>query len=61
MCVFYYDSKDRDSKIRNLLTVVGEERISRLHQSKRLYFTELNIENLIIEFNKELYVHEIFI
>lgn len=61
VCVFYYDSKDRDSKIRNLLTVVGEERISRLHQSKRLYFTELNIENLIIEFNKELYVHEIFI
>lgn len=61
VCVFYYDNKDRDSKIRNLLSVVGEACISRLHQSKRLYFTELNIENLIIEFNKELYVHEICI
>ncbi|WP_175514006.1 AbiH family protein [Flavobacterium degerlachei] len=61
ICVFYYDSKDRDSKIRNVLNVVGEETISKMHRDDRLSFVELNNKNLIIEFNKKLYKHEIYI
>jgi hypothetical protein len=46
VCVFYYDTRDRDSKIRNLLHVIGEELITKMHQDKRLYFVELSNINI---------------
>lgn len=57
ICVFYYDDKDRDSKIRNLLNVVEEKLISKMNREDRLSFVELNTENIDKEFNRQTYVH----
>ncbi|MEL1241230.1 AbiH family protein [Flavobacterium flavipallidum] len=57
--IFYYNDIDKDCKIRNLLSIQKEEVVSRLHRENRLCFVELNTENLDIEFNKELYKHNV--
>lgn len=61
ICVFYYDDRDRENKIRNLLSVVEEKVVSNFNRDERLYFVELNIKNLNIEFNKTPYKHQIWI
>lgn len=58
ICIFYYDDKDRDSKIRNLLSVVEEKIITRMNKENRLYFVELNTTNLGLEFNEIAYKHD---
>ncbi|WP_208639967.1 AbiH family protein [Flavobacterium limicola] len=60
ICVFYYDDKDRDSKIRNLLNVVEEKLISKMNREDRLSFVKLNETNLELEFNKILYKHYVW-
>lgn len=57
VCIFYYDDKDRESKIRNLLSVEDEKIISKMHRQDRLCFVELNEENIKNEFEKQTYKH----
>jgi hypothetical protein len=59
VCIFYYDDKDRESKIRNLLSVEDEKIISKMHRQDRLCFVELNEENIKNEFEKQAYKHQI--
>lgn len=56
--VFYYNEKDKSDKIRNLLSIVKEEVVSRMHRKKRLCFIELNNENIEKEFKEVLYKHQ---
>lgn len=57
--IFYYDDKDRDGKIRNLLSIIEEKTVSKLHRENRLCFVELNNHNLDLEFNKIEYQHKV--
>ena len=55
ICVFYYDFKDKENKIKNLLSIIDEKIVSKMNNEERLYFVELNKENINIEFNKKEY------
>lgn len=59
ICIFYCDNKDRQSKIRNLLSVVEEKIVSKMNRENRLCFVELNEENIREEFEKQTYKHHI--
>lgn len=54
ICVFYYNKKDMENKLKNLFNVVGEQKISEMNKNERLYFTELNDANIVLEFNRKL-------
>ena len=58
ICVFCYDKKDEINKLKNLLSIskINKEFIVEMNKEGRLYFTTLNNENIMKEFNKELYV-----
>lgn len=59
ICVFYYDDYDKESKIKNLLSIVGERIISRMHSENRLCFVELNNDNIEKEFKRTFYKHNV--
>lgn len=59
ICIFYYDNKDRENKIRNLLSVVEEKIVSKMNKEERLNFVKLNERNLNDEFNKVPYKHQV--
>lgn len=54
ICVFYYNKNDKENKLKNLFNVVGEQKISEMNKNERLYFTELNDANIVLEFNRKL-------
>lgn len=55
ICVFYYDSSDKEKKLKNLFSIIKEEIIVKMDKEKRLYFVELNEQNIEKEFAKKLY------
>jgi len=55
ICIFYYDKKDFQNKLKNLFTIIDKKLIDRLEKDKRLYFKELNEQNIKIEFERQLY------
>lgn len=61
ICVFYYDNIDRENKLNNLFNVVGEENVVRMNQQGRLFFIELNKNNIEREFNKQTFVYKPYV
>lgn len=54
ICIFYYDLKDMNKKLRNIFGIIGREKIEEMNKNERLYFTELCDENIEKELNREL-------
>lgn len=54
ICVFYFNENDYDKKLNNLFKIIEKEIIMELHANSRLFFEELTIENVNIQFNKKL-------
>ncbi len=54
ICVFYHNHEDRENKLRNLFNILEKNEIVEMDKVGRLYFVELNIENINKEFNREL-------
>lgn len=55
-CIFYFNEKDKENKWNNLFNIIGKDLILEMNKFSRLYFVELSIENILKEFNKDLYV-----
>jgi hypothetical protein len=60
ICVFYYNEKDKENKLRNLFSIIDKEIIVNMNKENRLYFVELNEKNIIEEFEKQEYRHELY-
>lgn len=58
ICVFYINSKDKESKINNLLSIIDEKTILDLNKEDRLYFVEITEENVSKEFIKPIHKWE---
>ncbi|WP_264566345.1 bacteriophage abortive infection AbiH family protein [Flavobacterium sp. N3904] len=53
ICVFYYNENDKENKLRNLFSIIDKDIIVNMNNTGRLYFVELNVENLNYEFSKQ--------
>jgi hypothetical protein len=51
ICVFYFDDNDFDSKLNNLIKIIGEEIVVEMNKGGRLYFEELTSDNLKKQFS----------
>ncbi len=61
ICVFCYDKKDEINKLKNLLSIADKDLIVEMHKTKRLYFVELNNDNILKEFNRETYMYQFYV
>lgn len=61
ICVFCYDEKDEESKLRNLFNIIDKDIILEMNKTGRLYFSSLTNENISKELEKELRVYKIYI
>lgn len=55
ICVFYFNRKDKENKWKNLFSIIDKDIVVEMNKTGRLYFVELNVENLKKEFSKETY------
>lgn len=55
ICVFYYNEKDKENKWKNLFSILDKNIVNEMSKTGRLYFIELNVENISKEFNRETY------
>jgi len=53
--VFYYNSQDKEDKLKNLLNIIDTNVIVNMNKENRLCFVELNIENINREFERETF------
>jgi hypothetical protein len=58
--VFYFNSNDYDSKLKNLLSIIEKPVILDMNKNGRLNFIKLNVENVTEEFNKEITKRNVF-
>ncbi|TDE06565.1 AbiH family protein [Flavobacterium hiemivividum] len=61
ICIFYHCAHDRESKLKNLLSIIDKKVIIEMNKVGRLYFKELNNESINFEFNKVTYIYQMFI
>ena len=54
ICVFFFNESDCDSKLNNLIKIIGEDVIVEMHKTERLYFEYLSVENLKKQFEIKL-------
>lgn len=54
ICIFYYNENDKIMKLKNLFKVINKEVLIDLNKSGRLYFIELNEQNIQKEFSQNL-------
>lgn len=57
ICVFYYDTIDKENKLKNLFSIIDKDTILEMNKHGRLYFVELNVENINKEFSNNLKTH----
>jgi hypothetical protein len=55
ICVFYHNLNDKESKLKNLFSIIDKEIIVNMNKDKRLYFVKLNQQNIKEEFTRKLY------
>ncbi|RXR20798.1 hypothetical protein EQG63_02360 [Flavobacterium amnicola] len=55
ICIFYYDKNDMESKSKNLFSIIDKNLIIEFNKEGRIYFVELNNQNIKIELNKTIY------
>lgn len=58
ICVFYCNSLDKENKLKNLLNIIDKDIVVNMNKENRLYFIELDTENLCKEFARQTYVHQ---
>lgn len=58
ICVFYYNLSDMQNKLKNLFSIINKEVIVNMNKDNRLYFVELNKQNIKKEFEKQTYKHQ---
>lgn len=58
ICVFYYNVSDMENKLKNLLNIIDKEVVVNMNKENRLYFVELNEQNIKTEFEKVTYKHQ---
>ena len=54
ICVFYHNDSDYSSKLNNLIRIIGENDVVEMNKVDRLYFVELNNENITKQFSLNL-------
>ncbi|WP_026728295.1 AbiH family protein [Flavobacterium denitrificans] len=59
ICVFYYNENDKNNKWRNLFNIIDKNVLIEMNKKGRLYFSNLNVENINKEFSKELQIYKI--
>lgn len=52
ICIFYHNQKDKENKLKNLFCIIDKNIIIEMNKTNRLYFVDLNEENISIEFSK---------
>lgn len=60
ICVFYYDDKDHESKLNNILSIIDNELVDEMHKNERFYFVELNEFSITFEFSRKLILNNNF-
>ncbi|WP_281297959.1 AbiH family protein [Flavobacterium limnophilum] len=58
ICVFYYNLSDMENKLKNLFNIIDKEVVVNMNKENRLYFVELNEQNIKMEFEKQTYRHQ---
>lgn len=58
ICVFYYNEKDRQNKLRNLFSIIDKDIVVNMNKEGRLYFVELSEKNIVKEFERETYKYD---
>lgn len=58
ICVFYFNINDMENKLKNLFNIMDKEIIVDMNKENRLYFVELNEQNIKKEFEKQTYRHQ---
>jgi hypothetical protein len=58
ICVFCYDKKDQENKLKNLLTIIDKDFIVEMNRIGRLFFVELNAETIKEQFSLETYSYK---
>ncbi|MFV8374839.1 AbiH family protein [Flavobacterium sp. LB1P62] len=54
--VFYYNTQDKEHKLKNLLNIINTNLIVNMNKENRLCFVELNNENINRELNREIFI-----
>lgn len=58
ICIFYHSAHDRENKLKNLFNIIDKNVVIEANKAGRLYFVELDIENINREFNREIFIAE---
>jgi len=58
ICVFYHNLNDMENKLKNLFNIIDKEVVVNMNKEKRLYFVELNEQNIKKEFEKEIFKYQ---
>lgn len=56
ICMFYHNEKDKENKLKNLFSIIDKNIIIEMNKTNRLYFVDLNEENINNEFSKHTYM-----
>jgi hypothetical protein len=56
ICIFFNSNYDKEQKLKNLFNIIDKKTIGEMNKAGRLYFVELNIENIRSELNRETFV-----
>lgn len=58
ICIFYFNIDDMENKLKNLFNILDKEIIVEMNKENRLYFVELNKQNIKNEFERSTYKHQ---
>jgi hypothetical protein len=61
ICVFCYDKKDHENKLKNILSIKDKDFIVEMNRTGRLYFVELNEESIKNQFSIDTYCYKPYI
>jgi hypothetical protein len=61
ICVFYFNSRDMENKLRNLFSIIGKDIVVNMNKENRLYFVELNAKNITQEFERQTYIYKMWV
>jgi hypothetical protein len=58
ICIFYFNMSDMENKLKNLFNIMDKDVVIDMNKENRLYFVELNEQNIKKEFEKVTYKHQ---
>lgn len=60
ICVFYHSAHDRELKLKNLFNIIDKNVVIQMNKADRLYFIELNEQNIKKEFDRQTYKYQLY-